>query len=107
MSTTHPTIPPETARHVLWYYERDGGIKPGSFTQHLLAAIDSADIVNVGLLANAYPELVAAVVAAKCDPDGIAALQRIAGPIRCARCSDTDGPWAGDLCEDCARVVAL
>lgn len=105
--TTAPTIPQHTARHVLWFYGQDGGIQPGTFTQKLIGTIDSADLENAGLLANAYPSLVAAVIAAKCDPDGIAALQRIAGGIACARCGDTDGPWVDDLCEDCARVVSL
>lgn len=27
--------------------------------------------------------------------------------IRCTRCGDEDGPFAGDLCENCARVVTL
>jgi hypothetical protein len=28
--------------------------------------------------------------------------------LRCARCGDEDGPWTpDDLCENCARAVAL
>jgi hypothetical protein len=107
MSSTAPPIPPETARHVLWHYGQQGGVEPGSFTRNLITTIDSADMDNVARLAGAYPSLVAAVIAAKLDPDGIASLQRIAGAIRCARCGDTDGPWADDLCEDCNRVVSL
>lgn len=78
---TAPTIPQETARHVLWFYGQDGGIQPGTFTEHLITTVDSADMDNTALLANAYPSLVAAVIAAKLDPNGIAALQRIAGVV--------------------------
>lgn len=105
--TTAPPIPSETARHVLWFYGHAGGIKPGQFTRLLMAAIDSADVDNTAALANAFPALVAAIVAAKLDPDGIKALQRAAGPITCARCGEDDGPFADDLCENCARAVSL
>lgn len=108
MSTTHPTIPPETARQVLGFYGHLGGAANGPFTRELIASIDTADIETVGRLANAHPSLVAAVIAAKLDPDGVAALQRIAGGIRCMRCGDTDGPFKGTpadvLCEGCINA---
>lgn len=78
MSTDNITIPPETARHVLWHYGHPGGWQPGSFTQRLMAAFDAADIDNAGILAGAYPEMGAAMIAAKHDPDGIDRLQAIA-----------------------------
>lgn len=78
MQHIEPTISQETAWHVLWHY-REGGVQPGHFTQCLMETIDAADMHNVGILQGAYPELVAAMLAAKTDPDGIARLQRIAG----------------------------
>lgn len=104
-ATTAPVIPLETARHVLWFYGHEGGIQPGTFTENLITAIDSADMDNTAALANAFPSLVAAVIAAKHDPNGIKALQRAAGMPVCIRCGDTDGPFAGapnqPLCEGC------
>jgi hypothetical protein len=79
MSTETPTITADTARHVLWHYGAPGGQQPGSFTQRLMQAADSADLQNLAILGTAYPELVAAITAAKLDPDGITELQRIAG----------------------------
>ncbi|MFE9886818.1 hypothetical protein [Streptomyces scopuliridis] len=73
-----PTITPETAWHVLWHYGR-GGCQPGQFTQRLMDAMDAADEVNFHILAATYPELGAAMTAAKNDPNGIAELQRIGG----------------------------
>lgn len=105
MSTTHPTIPPETARQVLGFFGHLGGDTNGPFTADLIATIDAADIETVGRMANDHPSLVAAVIAAKLDPDGVVALQRIAGGIRCMRCGDVDGPFKGTvndiLCEAC------
>ncbi|MFD7616621.1 hypothetical protein [Streptomyces sp. NPDC059802] len=79
MSTQTPAITEDTARHVLWHYGRDGGAQPGSFTQRLMEAMDAADIVNLAILSSVYPELVAALYAAKNDVSGIAQLQKIAG----------------------------
>ncbi|MFF1650185.1 hypothetical protein [Streptomyces sp. NPDC058240] len=79
MSTQTPAITEDTARHVLWHYGADGGAQPGSFTQRLMEAMDAADIVNLAILSSVYPELVAALYAAKNDVNGIAQLQRIAG----------------------------
>jgi hypothetical protein len=79
MSTNSPTIPAETARHVLWHFGADGGWQPGSFTQRLLDAFAAADMENTAKLAGAYPDYAAAFMAAQLDPDGIANLQRIAG----------------------------
>lgn len=110
MSTNSPTIPPETARHVLWMFDRDGGYQPGTFTQRLLEAFAAADMVNTAKLADAYPDYAAAFMAASLDPDGIANLQRIAtggGPLGC-KCGDTAGPL--DLktgrCETCTEAAA-
>jgi hypothetical protein len=104
MSTTSPTIPTETARHVLWRYDRRGGAQPGSFTQHLMAAIEAADFTNRAILRDAYPALSEALHLARYDEEGLAKLQAAAA-IRCIRCGDTDGPFAGapnqPLCEHC------
>lgn len=109
MSTNSPTIPRETARHVLWRYDRNGAAQPGSFTVHLMAAIESADVRNRAILRDAYPELTAALHLARYDEEGLAKLQRIAagqGPLGC-KCGDSAGPF--DLqgrCENCVEVVA-
>lgn len=107
---TAPTIPPETANHVLFHFGH-GGYEADTFTRNLITAIDSADMENVARLANAYPQLVAAVIAVKYDPDGVGALQRIAageGPVGCRRCSDTAGPYdlGTGLCENCLGGAA-
>lgn len=94
MSQQTPTISPEVAQHVLWAFDR-GGYEPGSFTQHLLRAFATADLINFHQLEAAYPEYASAVAGAQNDPAGIANLQRLAngGPIACATCGDTDGPF--------------
>ncbi|MGA4864159.1 hypothetical protein ACPB9J_16080 [Streptomyces lavendulocolor] len=78
MDTTEPVITPETARHVLFMFGRPGGQQPGRFTQHLMAAIECADLVNASLLVEVYPELVAAVRLAKYHDGGIDQLKAIA-----------------------------
>lgn len=81
MSTTDaevPAITSETARHVLWRYDRPGGARPGSCTEHLMNAIDCADIRQAAILRAAFPELSAAMGLAKHDEEGIAKLQAIA-----------------------------
>ncbi|MET7923143.1 hypothetical protein ABZT43_03940 [Streptomyces sp. NPDC005349] len=109
MDTTSPTIPVETARHVLWRYDRRGGAQPGSFTQHLMAAIEAADVINGVILLEAYPALSTALHLARYDKEGLAKLQRIAtgqGPLGC-KCGDRIGPF--DLqgrCEDCTEAAA-
>ena len=112
MSTNSPTIPSETARHVLWHYGADGGWQPGSFTQKLMQAIDAADVVHKARLRACYPELVDAMSQAANQEDGIRLLQQQLGvtvaPLRCTKCTDEDGPFTEDgLCEACERAVAL
>ncbi|MFD9070579.1 hypothetical protein [Streptomyces lasiicapitis] len=110
MSTTSPTIPVETARHVLWRYARTGAARPGSFTQHLMDAIEAADFQNQAILRDAYPALSQALHLARYDEEGLTKLQRIAGvgPIRCTYCEDEDGPFKkatdGHVCETCLRA---
>ncbi|KUN99539.1 hypothetical protein [Streptomyces resistomycificus] len=107
MSTSSITITTETARHVLWRYDRCGGAQPGTFTQHLMAAIESADVRNRAILRDAYPELSEALHLARYDEDGLAKLQAAAA-IRCTRCQGTDGPFVpAGLCEACARPMPL
>jgi hypothetical protein len=109
MSTTSPTIPAETARHVLWMFGSEGGYRPGSFTQRLLELLAHADRVNLAKLAQAYPAEAAAVDLAQNDENGIAKLSRIAtgeAPLGC-KCGDTAGPF--DLqgrCETCTEAAA-
>lgn len=74
---TAPSIPAETANHVLFHFGR-GGYQAGRFTQHLIAALAAADMTNKAKLANAYPDYAAAVIAIEYDPDGVANLQRVA-----------------------------
>lgn len=113
MDTSSLTIPAETARHVLWRYDRTGGAQPGPFTQSLMAAISHADRRNQAILREAYPELSEALRLARYDDAGLKKLQEIArGPaIRCVRCGDEDGPFGGaprqPLCEPCARPMPL
>jgi hypothetical protein len=110
VSASSPTIPPETARHVLWTFACDGGYQPGSFTQKLLELLAAADVVNTARLAAAFPAEAEAVRMAKNDRDGIAKLTAIATgqPIRCQRCPDVDGPFTeAGLCEPCARPMPL
>ena len=110
MDLTSLTIPIETARHVLWRYDRIGGAQPGTFTQHLMATIESADMRNRAILREAFPELSEALRLARYDEDGLAKLQDIARPrvIRCSRCHDEDGPFTeAGLCEPCARPMPL
>jgi hypothetical protein len=110
VSTSSITICTETARHVLWRYDRTGGTQPGPFTSHLMAAIERADHRNRAILREAYPELSEAIRIARDDEDGLAKLQAIAAdtPIRCNRCRDEDGPFTDEqLCEACARPMPL
>ncbi|MDX3588549.1 hypothetical protein [Streptomyces europaeiscabiei] len=110
MSTSSPTICTETARHVLWRYDRTGGTQPGPFTGHLMAAIERADHRNRAILRDAYPELSEAIRMARDDEDGLAKLQAIAvgTPLRCTRCQGEDGPFTPDgLCEACSRPMPL
>lgn len=112
MSTTgtdEPVITVETARHVLWRYEQRGGARPGSCTEHLMNAIDTADVRHAAILRTALPELSAAMDLARYDDQGLAKLQAIARvALSCKRCTDTDGPFtAGGLCESCARPIPL
>lgn len=77
MSTDVPVIPAETANHVLFQFGR-GGYQAGTFTQHLISALCSADMANKAKLAEVYPDYAAAVIAMEYDRDGAANLQRIA-----------------------------
>lgn len=70
------TITAETARHVLWHWGRDGGVQPSTFTQKLMQAIDSADLINTETLRVVYPALVAALKDGNVDT--VAHLQAIA-----------------------------
>lgn len=111
MSTDSITIPPETARHVLWHYGAAGGYQPGSFTQRLMEAIDAADMDNVEILRTAYPVLVTAMDMAGNDLDGLSRLLVIATQPHCDDCGDTDGPFAerveGLVCEGCIQKRSL
>lgn len=77
MDRNTPTIPAETARHVLAVFNR-GGYPPGRFGLQLLQLIAGADQDNLARLAEAYPTEVEAVRMAQYDEDGISRLQAIA-----------------------------
>jgi hypothetical protein len=111
MSTTRPTIPVETARHVLWIHDRLGGVQPSRCTEHLIRAIQYADTLHGAKLREAFPELSAAVDLARYDRDGITKLTRIArglAPLGCPACGDEDGPFDATTgrCEDCTEAAA-
>ncbi|MFE0220667.1 hypothetical protein ACFW0U_07320 [Streptomyces albidoflavus] len=98
-------ISPEIAAHVLAHFGH-GGYEAGTFTRHLLSAMDTADPANLAALGRAFPAYAAAVVGIKYDPEGVAFLQRLAsGGITCTKCEGSDGPFvtagASPLCEPC------
>lgn len=110
MSTNSPTIPPETARHVLWTFGHKGGYQPGTYHQKLLDLLAYAPPVELAKLAQVYPAESEAVRMAKYDEDGISRLKSAAGLV-CIRCGDEDGPFVGaprqPLCEACNRPMPL
>lgn len=110
MSTSSPSIPAETARHVLWTFGHRGGYQPGTYHQKLLDLLAYAPPVELAKLAQIYPAEAEAVRMAKYDETGIDKLKRAAG-LACIRCGDQDGPFVGaprqPLCEPCARPMPL
>ncbi|MGW1160422.1 hypothetical protein ACWD48_19820 [Streptomyces sp. NPDC002519] len=78
MSTSSPTIPAETARHVLWTFGHEGGYQPGTYHQKLLDLLAYAPPVELAKLAQVYPAEAEAVRMAKYDEAGIATLKSIA-----------------------------
>ncbi|MCR8574732.1 hypothetical protein [Streptomyces sp. Isolate_219] len=74
-----PDIPWATARHVLWMFGEDGGMRPGSFTQQLIDTCARADVTHLARLGQAYPTEAHAVHLVKNTEDGITRLQAIAG----------------------------
>ncbi|MEU2313097.1 hypothetical protein [Streptomyces albidoflavus] len=104
MNITVP-ISREIAAHVLAHFGH-GGYEAGTFTRHLLSAMDTADPSNLAALGRAFPAYAAAVVGIKYDPEGVAFLQRLAsGGFACTKCEGGDGPFvtvgASPLCETC------
>lgn len=77
MSTGTPTIPAETARHVLAHFGY-GGVKSGRSAEQLLTLIASADRQTTARLAEVFPAEAEAIRMAQYDEDGIAKLQAIA-----------------------------
>ncbi|MGW7247750.1 hypothetical protein [Streptomyces decoyicus] len=76
-----PDIPWATARHVLWMFGEDGGMRPGSFTEQLINTCARADVTHLARLGQAYPAEAHAVHLAKNTEDGITRLQTIAGGV--------------------------
>lgn len=76
-----PDIPWATARHVLWMFGEDGGMRPGSFTEQLINTCARADVTHLARLRQAYPAEAHAVHLAKNTEDGITRLQTIAGGV--------------------------
>jgi hypothetical protein len=77
MCESRPTIPAETARHVLAVFGH-GGYPPGRFGLQLLQLIAGADEGNLSRLVEAYPAEAEAVRMAQYDSDGVSRLQAIA-----------------------------
>lgn len=46
----------KAARHLLYMYNLPGGYRPGSFTTHLIIALQSADPQNKERVLRAFPE---------------------------------------------------
>lgn len=46
----------EAARHLLFHEGLSGGLRPGSFTTHLMGALAAADTANRARLLGAFPE---------------------------------------------------
>lgn len=72
-------ISPTDASHALWMF--GGGsaaIRPGTFSEHLMAAIAHADPVNLLMLTAAFPGPAAAVALARDQIGGLDALVAIA-----------------------------
>jgi len=76
MSISSP-ITADAAAHVLFHYGHDGGYQAGSFTTHLITAIDSADVSNKARLTLGFPEYVAAVNLIQNHRDGADRLRAI------------------------------
>jgi len=70
-------ISQDDARHVLYYYNKDDGWQPGSFTQKLLELISIADELNHARISKAFPGLAAAHYIAEHERNGIEILQGI------------------------------
>lgn len=66
--------------HVLWFFDHDGGVRPGQFTRNLLNAIQAADSLNKELLACVYPDLVSAFRVAENVEDGLARMAKLVIP---------------------------
>lgn len=106
INTQQTDIPAEVANHVLSHFGR-GGYPAGDWTESLISLIDRADMANRAKLLNAFPDYGAAVLLMKYDPNGTEYLQKVARCLRCVRCGDADGPFAGaprkPLCEPCYK----
>lgn len=77
MSTETTHITPIAAAEVLWFHD-EGGQKPNSFKQLLIAAIVKADGPNRHKLRQAFPEYVAAVEEIQTPGSGVESLRVIA-----------------------------
>lgn len=94
-------ISPADASHALWIFAGgSAAIRPGIFTQHLMAAIAHADPVNRLILAAAFPGPAAAVALASRQTGGLDALTAIA--VR--NHSTGHAPGASDPADDTLSV---
>lgn len=64
----------EASRHLIHYYDGEGGWEPGSFTFHLIRALHTADHLSKYKLLAAFPQFKAPMRILE-DEDGLAALQ--------------------------------
>lgn len=75
---TPELISPETAAHVIHFYDPREGYPPGSFTATLIKAITLADPDNRVRLAVGFPGYVAAVILCADTPGGTETVAAIA-----------------------------
>lgn len=64
----------EAARHTLYFFTATGA-KGGSFSEHLIAAMAHADLINLAKFYAAFPEYTICVWQAKHVADGIEQLR--------------------------------
>lgn len=102
-----PTIPAETARHVLRVFGHEGGHQPGSFTERLIELLAYADRTNLAKLAQIYPAEAAAVDLAQNHTGGVDQLKRIIAGRASGACTCGVGPYSlNGRCENCTGGAA-
>jgi hypothetical protein len=65
----------EVIRHVLWHFKSAKGFEPGSFTQNLMRAFQTADPSSFRRLTEAFPDYGSAMWIAMNNQDGVQNLE--------------------------------